>query len=47
VSKKPIKSDLAKVDAIRDADIDYSDIPPLDASFHTKAAEVWPPPKSR
>jgi uncharacterized protein (DUF4415 family) len=27
---------------LKDADIDYSDIPPLDKSFFTKATEAWP-----
>jgi uncharacterized protein (DUF4415 family) len=30
---------------MKDADIDYSDIPPLDKSFFTKATEAWPPVK--
>jgi uncharacterized protein (DUF4415 family) len=30
-----------------DAEIDYSDIPPLDESFFTKATEVWPPAKQQ
>ena len=30
---------------MKDADIDYSDIPPLDKSFFTKATEAWPPAK--
>jgi uncharacterized protein (DUF4415 family) len=47
VSKKSIKSDLAKVDRMKDADIDYSDIPPLDKSFFTKATEAWPPTKQQ
>jgi putative transcriptional regulator len=29
----PSKSDLARIDRMRDADIDYSDIPPLDRRF--------------
>jgi len=45
VSKKSIKSDLGKVDRTKDAEIDYSDIPPLDKSFYTKATEAWPPAK--
>ena len=45
MSKKSIKSDLARVDRIKDAEIDYSDIPPLDKSFFTKATEAWPPAK--
>jgi uncharacterized protein (DUF4415 family) len=30
---------------MRDADIDYSDIPPLDKTFLKKAAMAWPPAK--
>ena len=47
VSKKSIKSDLARVDRIKDADIDYSDIPPLDKSFLKKATTAWPPMKKQ
>ena len=45
VSKTSIKSDLARIDRMKDAGIDYSDIPPLDKSFFTKATEAWPPTK--
>jgi uncharacterized protein (DUF4415 family) len=47
VNKKSIKSDLARIDRMRDADIDYSDIPPLDSTFLKKAAVVWPPVKQQ
>ena len=47
MSKTSIKSDLAKVDRMRDADIDYSDIPPLGKEFFTKATEAWPPAKQQ
>ena len=47
MNKKSIKSDLARVDSMKDADIDYSDIPPLDQSFFTKATEAWPPMKQQ
>jgi len=30
---------------MKDAGIDYSDIPPLDRCFFTKATEAWPLPK--
>jgi uncharacterized protein (DUF4415 family) len=30
---------------MKDAHIDYSDIPPLDKSFYKTATEVWPPAK--
>jgi uncharacterized protein (DUF4415 family) len=45
VNKKSIKSDLARIDRMRDADIDYSDIPPLDRTFLKKATTAWPPAK--
>jgi uncharacterized protein (DUF4415 family) len=47
VSKKSIKSDLARVDRMKDAEIDYSDIPPLDKSFLKKATVAWPPVKQQ
>ena len=47
MSKKSIKSDLARVDRTKDAEIDYSDIPPLDKSFFTKATAAWPPAKQQ
>lgn len=45
MSKKFIKSDLARIDRMSDADIDYSDIPALDKTFLKKATTAWPPPK--
>ena len=47
MSKKSIKSDLARIDRMKDAEIDYSDIPPLDKSFFSKATEAWPPAKQQ
>ncbi len=48
MSRKSIKSDLAKVDRLKDRDIDYSDIPPLDDAFFQKATMVsWPPAKQQ
>ncbi len=47
VNKKSIKNDLARLDRIKDAQIDYSDIPPLDNSFYAKATEAWPPAKQQ
>ena len=47
MSKKSIKSDLARVDRMKDAEIDYSDIPALDKSFLKKAAVAWPPVKKQ
>jgi uncharacterized protein (DUF4415 family) len=32
---------------MKDSDIDYSDIPPLDKSFYKKATEAWPPSKQQ
>jgi uncharacterized protein (DUF4415 family) len=45
VNKKSTKSDLAGIDRMRDADIDYSDVPPLDKTFLKKATTAWPPVK--
>jgi uncharacterized protein (DUF4415 family) len=47
VNKKSIKSDLARIDRMRGADIDYSDIPPLGKSFLKKATVAWPPEKKQ
>src|SRR5207248_5911072 len=47
VSKKSIKSDLVRIDRMKDTDIDYSEIPSLDKSFYTKATEAWPPAKQQ
>lgn len=35
--RKSISSDLKRLDKMTDADIDYSDSPPLDDSFFEKA----------
>ena len=32
---------------MKDAEIDYSDIAPLDKSFFAKAREAWPPAKQQ
>ena len=32
---------------MRDTEIDYSDIPPLDKSFLKKATTAWPPVKKQ
>ena len=40
--KKSIKSDLKRVDKLRDGQIDYSDIPALDDTFFTKAVVELP-----
>ena len=47
MSEKSIKSDLARIDRMRDADIDYSDIPALDKTFLKKATVAWPPVKKQ
>lgn len=40
--KKSISSDLKRVDNMTDAEIDYSDSPPLDDSFFSKETIVLP-----
>ena len=47
MNKKSIKSDLARIDRLKDVEIDYSDIPPLDKSFLRKATTAWPPVKKQ
>jgi hypothetical protein len=47
MSKKSIKSELARIARMKDAEIDYSDIPPLDKSLLKKAAMAWPPMESQ
>ena len=47
MKKRSIKSDLSRIDRMRDTDIDYSDIPPLDKSFLKKATTLWPPVKKQ
>lgn len=47
MSKKSIKSNLARIDRMTDAEIDYSDIPPLGDEFFTKATVAWPPVKKQ
>ena len=32
---------------MKDSEIDYSDLPPLDESFFVKATEAWPPAKQQ
>jgi uncharacterized protein (DUF4415 family) len=45
LKKKSVASDLTRVDRMKDADIDYSDIPALDRTFLRKATVAWPPVK--
>ena len=47
MKRDAIASDLKRVDALRDEDIDYSDIPELDADFFRKARVVIPPRKQQ
>lgn len=47
VSRTSIKSDAARLDRLKDRDIDYSDIPALDSSFFKRATEAWPPAKQQ
>lgn len=47
MSKKGIKSDLARIDRMKDEDIDYSDIPPLDEAFLAQPTVDWPPTKQQ
>lgn len=47
MSAKSIKNDLKRIDRMRDSEIDYSDIPPLDKSFLKKATVAWPPVKKQ
>jgi uncharacterized protein (DUF4415 family) len=47
VKRKSIKSDLARIDRLSDAEIDYSDIPPLDKTFLKRATVPWPPVKKQ
>ncbi len=45
--KSAIKSNLKRIDALRDEDIDYSDIPALDEDFFENARMVVPPGKKQ
>jgi uncharacterized protein (DUF4415 family) len=45
VTKKA--SNLARIDRMKDRDIDYSDIPRLDKTFFKKATMAWPPAKKQ
>jgi hypothetical protein len=48
MSKKSTKSDLAKVDGLKDENIDYTDIPALDEALLSRAIRVsWPPPPKK
>lgn len=45
--KSTIKSDLKRIDATRDEDIDYTDIAALDEDFFKDARVVVPPGKKQ
>ena len=47
MNKKSIKSDLARLNRMKDSDIDYSDIAPLGDEFFKKATVAWPPAKQQ
>ena len=47
MKKKPTKSDLKRLDAMSDENIDCSDIPALDAAFFRDARVVVPPGKKQ
>ena len=47
MKRDAIASDLKRVDALRDEDIDYSDIPELDADFFRNARVIVPPRKQQ
>jgi uncharacterized protein (DUF4415 family) len=44
--KRPSRTDWKPIDAMRDEDIDYSDIPKQEADFF-KNAIIWPGPKKQ
>jgi uncharacterized protein (DUF4415 family) len=43
--QRAIKSDLDRIDKLRDEDIDYSDIPELADDVFAKPLAPWPPKK--
>lgn len=47
MSDDTTKSDLKRLDAMQDREIDYSDIPELDARFFETARVVVPPGKQQ
>ena len=47
VKQKSIKSDLKRIDALTDDNIDYSDIAELDDQFFKDAKVVMPPGKKQ
>ncbi len=47
MSKKSISSDVGRLDALSDEQIDDTEIPTLDEAFFAKAAVHWPPAKKQ
>ena len=47
MSDEPTKSDLSRIDRMTDEEIDYSDIPEIDAAFFETARVVVPPVKKQ
>jgi uncharacterized protein (DUF4415 family) len=45
-TKRPSRADLKRIDAMRDEDIDYSDIPKQGPDFFRNAI-IWPGPKKQ
>ena len=45
VKERAIKSDLARIDKLRDEEIDYSDISELDDEVFAQPLVDWPPKK--
>jgi uncharacterized protein (DUF4415 family) len=45
-TKKQSRTDWARIDAMRDEDIDFSDIPKLGPDFFANAI-IWPGPKEQ
>lgn len=47
MSKETTKSDLKRLDAMKDEEIDYSEIPELDEAFFRNARVTVPPAKKQ
>ena len=45
VKERTIKSDVARIDTLRDEEIDYSDISELDDEIFAQSLVDWPPKK--
>jgi uncharacterized protein (DUF4415 family) len=46
-TSKPSRTDWERVTTMKDEDIDYSDIPPLDVNFFKEAHVRWPEKKKQ